>query len=118
MDEDESSIVITAWPAEPIKVDHEFDEPVPLTVGFDETPARVRLSADDGPLQIDMGMRLSAEKPVPVCITICEPICARSRYTIGITIFDRPVADITIQGETRFFNCNDKVPDDGPVIVR
>jgi hypothetical protein len=42
---------------------------------------------------------------VPVCIRVCEPICARSDYTIGITVFDRPVASITVSGTTRIENC-------------
>jgi hypothetical protein len=45
---------------------------------------------------------------VPVCIKLCEPICADSRYEIGIDIFERPVAKITIGGVTRFFNCREK----------
>jgi hypothetical protein len=45
---------------------------------------------------------------VPVCIKLCEPICAESRYEIGIDIFERPVAKITIGGLTRFYNCREK----------
>jgi hypothetical protein len=50
----------------------------------------------------------SAREPVPVCISVCEPICAQSEYTIGIEIFDRPVAAITVRGMTRLFNCGEK----------
>jgi hypothetical protein len=42
---------------------------------------------------------------IPVCIRVCEPICARSDYTIGITLFDRPVATINVSGTTRIENC-------------
>jgi hypothetical protein len=45
---------------------------------------------------------------IPVCIRLCEPICARSEYSIDITIFDRPVASIAVAGQTRLFNCDDK----------
>ncbi len=45
---------------------------------------------------------------VPVCIKLCEPVCADSNYTVGIEIFDRPVAKITIGGLTRFYNCREK----------
>lgn len=45
---------------------------------------------------------------IPVCIRLCEPICARSEYSIDITVFDRPVASITVAGQTRLFNCDDK----------
>jgi hypothetical protein len=45
---------------------------------------------------------------VPVCIKLCEPVCADSKYEIGIDVFDRPVAKITIGGLTRFYNCREK----------
>jgi len=48
-------------------------------------------------------------EPVPVCLKLCEPICARSEYTVGIDIFDRPVAAITIKGLTKLFGCDDKI---------
>jgi hypothetical protein len=48
------------------------------------------------------------KEPFPVCIKVCEPICAQSDYTVGVTIFDRPVASITLQGLTRIFNCTDR----------
>jgi hypothetical protein len=44
---------------------------------------------------------------VPVCIRLCEPVCADSRYEIGMTIFDKPVATITVKGTTRFYNCRE-----------
>jgi hypothetical protein len=51
---------------------------------------------------------VSVKGQVPICIRVCEPICAKSEYSIGITIFDRPVATITVSGQTRFFNCDEK----------
>jgi hypothetical protein len=57
------------------------------------------------PLNSNTNQTISFRGEVPVCIRVCEPICARSEYVIGITIFDRPVATITVGGETRFFNC-------------
>ena len=45
---------------------------------------------------------------VPVCIKLCEPVCADSKYEVGVEIFDRPVAKITIGGLTRFYNCREK----------
>jgi hypothetical protein len=47
-------------------------------------------------------------KPVKLCVSVCEPICAQSEYTIAIDIFDRPVASITVRGTTKLFNCSDK----------
>ena len=61
-------------------------------VGWPKEPASVNLSMDS----------------VSLCIRLCEPICARSDYSIGVTIFDRPVASISISGVTRFFNCDEK----------
>jgi hypothetical protein len=42
-----------------------------------------------------------------LCITVCEPICAQSDYTIAIDIFDKPVASITVRGNTKFYACPD-----------
>lgn len=62
------------------------------------------------PLSMNAAMdaTLTVRGEVPVCIRVCEPICARSEYSIGITIFDRPVATISIAGETRIYNCDEK----------
>jgi hypothetical protein len=62
------------------------------------------------PLSINAAMdsALTVRGDVPVCIRLCEPICAKSDYAIGITIFDRPVATITVSGLTRLFNCDEK----------
>jgi hypothetical protein len=56
------------------------------------------------PMESTVGVR----GQIPVCLRVCEPICARSDYQIGITIFDRPVATISVSGETRIFNCDEK----------
>jgi len=62
-------------------------------------PASVNMSMDSA---------VSVKSEVPLCIRLCEPICAKSDYSIGITIFDRPVATISISGVTRLFNCDEK----------
>jgi len=62
-------------------------------------PAAVNMSMDS---------TLALKSEVPLCIRLCEPICAKSDYSIGITIFDRPVATIAISGVTRLFNCEEK----------
>jgi hypothetical protein len=62
-------------------------------------PAAVNMSMDSA---------VTVRSEVPLCIRLCEPICARSEYNIGITIFDRPVATISISGMTRLFNCDEK----------
>lgn len=60
------------------------------------------------PLAVQQMSEIAVKGQVPVCIRVCEPICARSDYAIGVTIFDRPVATITVSGETRIFNCDEK----------
>ena len=56
----------------------------------------------------DEPAKLVVRDTVPVCIKLCEPICAESRYEIGVDIFDRPDAKIVVSGTTRFFNCREK----------
>jgi len=45
---------------------------------------------------------------VPVCISLCEPVCAESAYEVSVSIFDKPVGTITVKGRTRFFNCREE----------
>ena len=77
-DTNNDNINIVAWPKEPLGVNAAMDSTV------------------------------SVRGQVPICIRMCEPICAKSEYQIGITIFDRPVATITVSGQTRLFNCDEK----------
>ena len=70
-----TTVVIAAWPPEPLSMRQSSEQ----TVSF--------------------------RGDVPVCIRVCEPICARSDYSIGITVFDRPVATINVSGTTRIENC-------------
>ena len=51
---------------------------------------------------------MTVRDTVPICIKLCEPICADSKYEIGITLFDRDVATIKIAGSTRYYNCQEK----------
>jgi hypothetical protein len=98
---DQHQIVsIVAWPEKPAKLEHAFDKPVTVVV---QAPPK-------DPLNVNMNMQMNvvAREIIPVCIKLCEPICARSDYTIGINIFDRPVAAITIKGVTRLFNCKEE----------
>lgn len=68
------------------------------------------LAWPDQPLSTNVAMdsTVSVRGQIPVCLRLCEPICARSEYMIGITIFDRPVATISVAGETRLLNCEEK----------
>jgi hypothetical protein len=111
MADEESTVRIVGWPEEPARLEHRFDMegPFPVSVGFQETPAQVIVaSSQERPLFVEMLMNVVVKDVIPLCIRVCEPICARSDYTIGITIFDRPVASITVRGTTRVFNCNEE----------
>jgi len=57
---------------------------------------------------VDMDMKVTPTKTIPVCLKVCEPICIKSDYTIGVDIFDRPVANIKIRGLTRVYNCREE----------
>ncbi|MGN7723201.1 hypothetical protein [Chitinophaga sp. 22620] len=84
-----------------------------------EGAARLEHLFNDKPLQVSM--LHNQGQAVPLCIKLCEPICAESNYRIGINLLGQPFAEIVIKGVTRLFNCrdnNDKPndrPNDGPV---
>jgi hypothetical protein len=101
MPPEEDLVRIVEWPKEPALLDHRFDA---------GAPAHVIVRSDEQPFHVDMQMNVAAREVIPVCIQVCEPICAESNYTIAIDIFDRPVAAITIKGLTRLFNCGDRQP--------
>ncbi len=108
-------IRIEAWPKEqPLRLSHGFEgqEPCPVSVGFDG-PLAVQVGPGEGALDVNMAMDVSAKRPLPLCVSLCEPICAKSDYRIDIAIFDQPVANIVIRGLTRLFNCKDE-PTDTP----
>jgi hypothetical protein len=108
---EEHNVRITGWPAEPAGLQHHFDpeQPASVSVSFQPSPARVVVSTEPGRrLGVDMNMLLRARETIPLCISLCEPICAESNYIIGISIFDRPVVSITIRGKTRLSNCREE----------
>ena len=111
---EESNVSIVTWPEESLKLSHEFGDgkPCPVSISFTpNTPARIVVGTDPKqPLDVNMNMSVSARQPVPLCISLCEPICARSDYTVGIAIFDNPFASITVRGMTRLFNCKEEPP--------
>jgi len=106
---EERLVRIQEWPDQPARLEHRFDpdQPCPVTLSFEAAPANVIVHTKE-PLAVDMRMALTAREDIPLCIKICEPICARSEYTIGIDIFDRPVAAITVRGQTRLMACDDR----------
>ena len=110
---DDHNVSIVAWPKDSAALSHHFDskEPIPVSISFADTPARVIVSTEPRqPVAVDMDMKLSAKVPIPLCIKLCEPICAKSDYTIGINIFDNPFASITVRGMTKLLNCREEPP--------
>jgi hypothetical protein len=113
MAEDEN-VTIIAWPKEPAALEHQFnsEKPCPVSISFTDTPAHVIVSSDpDHPVAVDMDMKVTVRETIPLCIKLCEPICARSDYTIGINIFDNPFASINVRGLTRLYNCQEQPPE-------
>ncbi len=101
---EDRTITISAWPAEPARLSHGFERgsPLPARVGFlSGQPLGVRLGSGGAPIPIDMRMLLAAPRAIPICLSLCEAICADSDYTIGITLFDRPIISIRLRGRTR-----------------
>jgi hypothetical protein len=110
---EEQDVRVTQWPEGPARLVHQGDpeSAVGLRVGFEpDAPAAVVLRTEpERQLDVRMAMLLAAERPVPLCITVCEPICVTSEYRIGVEIFDRPVMSITVRGTTRFAGCDGEV---------
>ncbi len=107
---EETNVRIISWP-EQVRVSHQFEEgkPAPVMVAFDKTPLSAVLSTDpERRLAVDMNMSVRTLNAVPVCIKLCEALCAESNYVIGITLFDRPIISITIRGTTKLANCKDE----------
>jgi hypothetical protein len=108
---EEERVSILAWPEkQPALLRHGFDadQPCPVTLAFAPTPAQVVVSSTvQDPVHVQMNMQVSARQPLPVCISLCEPICARSDYRIGIQIFNNPFATIDVRGTTRLSRCDE-----------
>lgn len=111
---EENRVSIVAWPeGQSAALRHSFDaeSPCPVTVSFAPQPAQVVVSSSaQQPVHVEMAMQLVAQRPIPVCISLCEPICARSDYSVGIQIFGNPFASIDVRGTTRLGPCKDEPP--------
>lgn len=108
---EERNVHIVEWPASAARLAHSFESerPAPVSVRFEASPASVRVATAAGePLDVSMNMEVSARQAVPLCIKLCEPICLKSDYQIGITLFDRPIITITVRGLTRIYNCGEE----------
>ena len=106
-----NDVTIVAWPKETAKLEHQFKKgsPCELLVTFQKDPANVVIhTTPETPFNVDMDMNVAVKNTVPVCLKLCEPVCAKSDYTISLNIFDRPVGSISVKGMTKIFNCFEK----------
>ena len=101
---EEENVRIIEWPKEAAILSHNFPKPVDINI---PNPVGLNMfNTEEKPLYLNMN--LSDGKVLPICIKLCEPICAESNYKIGITLMGQPFLEIALQGITRIFNCRDK----------
>ena len=112
MADEDVDVRVLSWPEEAVGLSHQFDvdEPVPLHVSFTEKPATVNVSTSPGmSLNVNMDMNLNARNTLPVCLSVCEPVCIQSDYKIQLNLFNRPVISISIKGKTVLYSCGEGV---------
>jgi hypothetical protein len=104
---EQQNISISRWPSAPVKVSHAFSgDACPVSIHFEPRPARVRIETSrTTPLNVSMEARLAGKAPIPICIRVCEPICADSDYRVGLTAFDEAVAEVAVRGRTKIGAC-------------
>lgn len=104
-------VKITQWPKQKAMLEHYFklDKPCPVSIFFEEKPAYVKVGNEKGEsFDVDMNMNLKVVEDIPVCIKICEPVCAVSDYSVGIELLGQPLARINVQGKTILGPCEDQ----------
>ncbi len=110
---DQKEIKITAWPKQKATLEHYFqlDKPCPVSIHFDDKPANLNINnSKERPFHVNMDMNLKAKEDIPVCIKICEPICAVSDYSVGIEFLGQSIANIRLKGKTKIAHCKDDDP--------
>lgn len=110
----ENHISIISWPEQTAKVEHnlKLEEACPVSIHIDKQPLTVEIhSPSDEPL--NMNLDVNVKEAIPICIRLSEPICARSEYTIGIDLLDKPFAGVTFRGQTMLFNYQDEFSSQG-----
>jgi hypothetical protein len=48
---------------------------------------------------------MTVREMLPVCLQLCEPVCAQSEYQITVSLLGNTLATIAIKGLTRLSNC-------------
>lgn len=96
---EESAVSIVAWPKEGKAVLlHEFnvDKTCPVSLIIEKQ------------VNVNMDMNLKANEVIPVCIKLCEPICAKSEYKISVDLCEKPFMSVTLQGKTMLYGCSEE----------
>jgi hypothetical protein len=102
----EYNVHINNWPRAPVRLEHSFspEEDIPVSISFGDTPAKAIISSlGEDQVAVIMDTTLKVFETLPVCVCLNEPICAESKYTISISIFDHPIVTINIRGNTMLF---------------
>lgn len=102
---------IVAWPEQVAKFEHYVnpENPCRVSISVEKEPLNVNVSSSsEESLSINMNMNVLVKEDLPVCFKLCEPICARSEYTVSFDIFDKPFASLTIQGQTTISSSRDE----------
>jgi len=66
-------------------------------------------------MPLGVNMMHNEGKVIPICLTLCEPICARSSYKLSINLLGQPFAEIVLAGTTKLFNCKEE--NEGTTII-
>ena len=106
--EDGDCVIVIKELPDPITVNVNVltEQPCPVVLSFDDEPLGIRLNTSPKqPIHVDMPIDLQVKEPIPVCITLCEPICTDSSYRIDVSLFGIPLPSIRVGGDTDFFNC-------------
>ena len=107
----ENLVTIAAWPPEGLAaLQHHFTEkPCPVSIFIEKTPLGIDLQLlPETPFNVNMDMELKADDVIPVCMKLCEPICAKSEYRLDIDIGGTPFAGVTLRGKTMIFGCDEE----------
>ena len=102
---EENIVHIVEWPKEAAILEHNF--PKPIDVNIPDPVGLNMYNSEDKPLYLNMDL-LGGRTGLPICIKLCEPICAESNYKISLNLMGQPFAEVVVQGITRLFNCNSK----------
>jgi len=111
VEQNQEFVNIVTWPERVARFEHFFnsEKPCPISIFIEKEPLNVNVSSSsEQPLSVNMNMDVKVKESIPVCFKLCEPICAKSEYTVSFDIFDKPFASLMIRGQTKLFSCQDE----------